>query len=24
MGIAFGHIIKGRREEWWKVQMHGP
>jgi uncharacterized membrane protein YoaK (UPF0700 family) len=23
MGIALGHIFKGRREEWWKVQMHG-
>ena len=23
MGIALGHILKGRHEEWWKVQMHG-
>lgn len=23
MGIALGHILKGRQEEWWKVQMHG-
>lgn len=22
-GIALGHILKGRRDEWWKVHMHG-
>lgn len=21
-GIALGHIIKGRSEEWWKVKLH--
>lgn len=23
MGIAVGHILKGRKEELWKVKMHG-
>ena len=23
LGIVLGHILKGRHEEWWKVQMHG-
>ncbi len=23
MGIALGHILKGRYDEWWKVQLHG-
>jgi hypothetical protein len=22
-GIALGHIMKGRSEEWWKVKLHG-
>lgn len=21
LGIAFGHILKGRKGEWWKIQM---
>ncbi|KAM3568686.1 hypothetical protein VYU27_009200 [Nannochloropsis oceanica] len=23
LGIALGHIMKGRSEEWWKVKLHG-
>ncbi len=22
-GIAIGHILKGRKGEWWKVKLHG-
>lgn len=22
-GIAVGHILKGRSDEWWKVKLHG-
>jgi hypothetical protein len=23
LGIAMGHILKGRQGEWWKVKLHG-
>jgi hypothetical protein len=23
LGIAMGHILKGRKGEWWKVKLHG-